>query len=68
MPPSGTSLQPHAINKSLSVRRAYIQKLTELLHVCLLRGELERAKRAWSILVRQEATPLSHQFDTAPDF
>ncbi|KAK8850454.1 hypothetical protein IAR55_004372 [Kwoniella newhampshirensis] len=36
----------------ISVRRTYIQDLSDLLHACLLRGDVERAKRAWAILIR----------------
>ncbi|WVQ95486.1 hypothetical protein IAU59_002583 [Kwoniella sp. CBS 9459] len=35
-----------------SVRRRWIQNLTDALHHCLLKGDLERAKRAWAILIR----------------
>ena len=51
MAPNTYSLRPHDPQKHESVRKIYIQNLTDLLHVCLLRGELERAKRAWAILV-----------------
>jgi len=49
--PTGLPLTPHHDHRSLGVRRIYIQNLTDLLHVCLLRGEVERARRAWGILV-----------------
>jgi len=32
-------------------RKRYIHNLTDLLYVCLLRGDIERAQRAWAILV-----------------
>ncbi|WWC72500.1 uncharacterized protein I206_106462 [Kwoniella pini CBS 10737] len=35
-----------------SIRKKWIQNLINLLHTCLLNGEITRAKRAWSILVR----------------
>ena len=56
MPSKPLSIRPHSAARPTSIRKAYIQNLTELLHVCLLRGELDRAKRAWSILVRRPHT------------
>jgi hypothetical protein len=47
-----TPLAPPYTHQPTSVRRAYIQNLTDLLHVCLLRRDTVRARRAWSILVR----------------
>jgi RNA polymerase I-specific transcription initiation factor RRN11 len=44
---------PHYTKKTTSIRKAYIQNLTDLLHVCLLRRDTIRARRAWSILVSQ---------------
>ncbi|WWC98638.1 hypothetical protein V866_005531 [Kwoniella sp. B9012] len=35
-----------------SIRKRWIQNLIDLLHFSLLKGDIERAKRAWSILVR----------------
>ncbi|WVF67923.1 hypothetical protein IAT40_002685 [Kwoniella sp. CBS 6097] len=35
-----------------SVRRRWIQNLVDALHFCLLKGDLERAKKAWAILIR----------------
>lgn len=35
----------------LPLRHAYIHSLANLLHACLLRGDIDRAKRAWAILV-----------------
>ncbi|WWC65128.1 uncharacterized protein I303_107742 [Kwoniella dejecticola CBS 10117] len=35
-----------------SIRKKWIQNLVDLLHTCLLKGDIPRAKRAWSILVR----------------
>lgn len=35
----------------LPLRHAYIHSLAHLLHACLLRGDIDRAKRAWAILV-----------------
>ncbi|ORY29624.1 hypothetical protein BCR39DRAFT_531233 [Naematelia encephala] len=52
MPRNAHPLIPHETHEPTSVRRIYIQNLTDLLHVCLLRGELGRARRAWSILIR----------------
>jgi len=49
--PTGLPLTPHHDHRPWGVRRIYIQNLTDLLHVCLLRGEVERARRAWGILV-----------------
>ncbi|KIR35812.1 hypothetical protein I352_02092 [Cryptococcus deuterogattii MMRL2647] len=36
----------------LPLRHAYIHSLANLLHACLLRGDIDRAKRAWAILIR----------------
>ncbi|KAK4686329.1 RNA polymerase I-specific transcription initiation factor RRN11, partial [Tremellales sp. Uapishka_1] len=52
MPTAALTLVPHRDHSTTSIRRIYIQNLTDLLHVCLLRGEVERAKRAWAILIR----------------
>ncbi|WVQ63239.1 uncharacterized protein L199_001390 [Kwoniella botswanensis] len=38
--------------KHPSIRKRWIQNLIDLLHFSLLKGDIERAKRAWSILVR----------------
>ena len=54
MPPNANPLVPHSDHRSSGIRKLYIQNLTDLLHVCLLRGEIERARRAWAILVRVE--------------
>ncbi|OCF45669.1 hypothetical protein I317_00572 [Kwoniella heveanensis CBS 569] len=35
-----------------SVRRRWIQNLVDALHYCLLKGDIERAKKAWAILIR----------------
>ncbi|WWD20637.1 hypothetical protein CI109_105113 [Kwoniella shandongensis] len=50
-------LNPNDVNRGSTsshtpIRRVYIQNLTDLLHACLLRGDLDRAKRAWAILIR----------------
>lgn len=42
----GDPTRPH------SVRGAYIQNLIDCVHICLLRGLYEQARRAWAILVR----------------
>ena len=52
MTSSTKDLIPHREHRSLGIRKIYIQKLTDLLHICLLRNETERARRAWGILVR----------------
>jgi hypothetical protein len=51
MPRRGDTIVPHDTQSPTSIRGTYIQNLTDLLHVCLLRGDTERARRAWSILV-----------------
>ena len=51
MPAPTLSLAPHHSHQSTSIRKVYIQNLTDLLHICLTRGDVVRAKRAWSILV-----------------
>lgn len=51
MPATSWQLTPHSDYQPTSVRRIYVQNLTDLLHACLLRGEIKRAKRAWGILV-----------------
>ncbi|CAD6574091.1 MAG: hypothetical protein TREMPRED_001005 [Tremellales sp. Tagirdzhanova-0007] len=52
MTSSTKDLIPHREHRSLGIRKIYIQKLTDLLHICLLRNETERARRAWGILIR----------------
>ncbi|WRT70617.1 uncharacterized protein IL334_007615 [Kwoniella shivajii] len=39
-------------NQHASIRKRWIQNIIDLLHSCLLKGDIERAKRAWAILVR----------------
>lgn len=51
MPAPTYPLVPHHSQQPTSIRRIYIQNLTDLLHVCLLRGDRDRATRAWAILV-----------------
>lgn len=46
-------VQPNDPNRSNSVRGAYVHNLVDCLHACLLRGDLDRASRAWAILVRR---------------
>ncbi|WVQ85865.1 hypothetical protein IAT38_008033 [Cryptococcus sp. DSM 104549] len=48
------ALQPHkhVADSTRSIRNAYIHHLTDLLHACLLRGDIPRARRAWAILIR----------------
>ncbi|WVO17539.1 hypothetical protein L204_105234 [Cryptococcus depauperatus] len=41
-----------ARDKNQPLRHAYIQSLADCLHACLLRGDLQRARRAWAILIR----------------
>ncbi|WVQ70577.1 hypothetical protein IAR50_000096 [Cryptococcus sp. DSM 104548] len=43
---------PPAVDDAGSLRHAYIQSLAHCLQACLLRGDLERARRAWAILIR----------------
>jgi hypothetical protein len=61
MAPNTYPLIPHNTHQSTSIRKIYIQNLTDLLHVCLLRGEVERAQRAWAILVCVARVTLLHQ-------
>ncbi len=51
MAPNVVPLEPHSVHRPTGIRKIYIENLTDLLHVCLLRGELARARRAWGILV-----------------
>ena len=51
MPRRGTAIVPHDTQHESSIRAIYVQNLVDLLHVCLLRQEIERARRAWAILV-----------------
>jgi hypothetical protein len=44
-------IAPHTAYRPTGVRKLHIQNLVDLLHACLLRGELDRARRAWAILV-----------------
>jgi hypothetical protein len=61
MAPNTYPLIPHNTHQSTSIRKSYIQNLTDLLHVCLLRGEVERAQRAWAILVCVARVTLLYQ-------
>ena len=40
--------------KSHSLRRRHLDNLTTVLHRCMLKGEWQRASRAWAILIRME--------------
>lgn len=51
MAPLHHPLVPNARDTPTSIRKIHIQNLVDLLHACLLRGDLIRARRAWSILV-----------------
>ncbi|EJT47896.1 hypothetical protein A1Q2_02495 [Trichosporon asahii var. asahii CBS 8904] len=44
--PGNTERQP------TSVRGAYLQNLVDCVHICILRGLYDKARRAWAILVR----------------
>ncbi|KAK3678363.1 hypothetical protein LTR78_001660 [Recurvomyces mirabilis] len=43
-----------AEDQSQSLKRRHIDNLTTLLHTCTLRGDWERASRAWGLLLRTE--------------
>ncbi|KAK4554587.1 hypothetical protein LTR86_008442 [Recurvomyces mirabilis] len=43
-----------AEDHSQSLQRRHIDNLTTLLHSCMLRGDWERASRAWGLLLRTE--------------
>ncbi|KAK4548206.1 hypothetical protein LTR36_010075 [Oleoguttula mirabilis] len=41
-------------DRSTSSKRRHIENLTTLLHTCMLRGDWQRASRAWGLLLRTE--------------
>ncbi|KAK3690632.1 hypothetical protein LTR37_019076 [Vermiconidia calcicola] len=41
-------------DRSTSLKRRHLDNLTTILHRCMLRGDWQRASRAWAILVRAE--------------
>ena len=41
-------------DKSTSLKRRHLDNLTAVLHTCMLRGDWERASRAWNLLIRTE--------------
>ncbi|TKA65632.1 hypothetical protein B0A55_10558 [Friedmanniomyces simplex] len=43
-----------ALNDQSSLKRRHIDNLTTLLHTCMLRGDWQRASRAWGLLLRTE--------------
>jgi len=45
------SVQPNAIDRPKAVRGVYIYNLVDCLHICILKRDLARARRAWAILV-----------------
>ncbi|KAK3634681.1 hypothetical protein LTR56_015108 [Elasticomyces elasticus] len=51
-PPIRLSTRENA--KPTSLQRRHVDNLTTLLHTCILRGDWERASRAWSLLLRTE--------------
>ncbi|TXT03875.1 hypothetical protein VHUM_04298 [Vanrija humicola] len=44
--------EPNDPDRPRTVRGAYIYNLVDCIYACILRGELDRARRAWGILVR----------------
>ncbi|WOO78815.1 RNA polymerase I-specific transcription initiation factor rrn11 [Vanrija pseudolonga] len=44
--------EPNGPDRPRTVRGAYIYNLVDCIYACILRGELDRARRAWGILVR----------------
>ena len=38
--------------QTLSARRVHLRRLYDILELCIHRGDLERARKAWAILVR----------------
>lgn len=43
--------EPNDPDRPRTVRGAYIYNLVDCIYACILRGELDRARRAWGILV-----------------
>ena len=41
-------------DKSSSLKRRHLDNITTILHRCMLRGDWQRASRAWSLLLRTE--------------
>ena len=41
-------------DQSSSLKRRHVDNLTTLLHTCMLRGDWQRASRAWGLLLRTE--------------
>ncbi|KAK5111659.1 hypothetical protein LTR62_004764 [Meristemomyces frigidus] len=46
--------KPAVQDHTSSLKRRHIENLTALLHVCMLRGNWDRASRAWGLLLRTE--------------
>ena len=44
-------LEPHNPYRHNGIRKVYIQQLIDLFSILLLRGDIQRAKKAWAILV-----------------
>jgi hypothetical protein len=44
----------HRDDKSTSLKRRHLDNITTILHRCMLRGDWQRASRAWSLLLRTE--------------
>lgn len=47
-------VQPAADDKSTSLKRRHLDNLTTILHTCMLKGDWQRAYRAWSLIIRTE--------------
>ncbi|KAK3115124.1 hypothetical protein LTR53_005855 [Teratosphaeriaceae sp. CCFEE 6253] len=46
--------RPASDDQSSSLKRRHVDNLTTLLHTCMLRGDWQRACRAWGLLLRTE--------------
>ena len=44
----------HTEDKNTSLKRRHLDNVTKILHRCMLKGDWERAARAWSLLLRTE--------------
>lgn len=46
--------KPEVDNQSTSLKRRHLDNVTVILHRCMLKGDWERASRAWGLLARTE--------------
>ncbi|KAH7105439.1 hypothetical protein BKA62DRAFT_689698 [Auriculariales sp. MPI-PUGE-AT-0066] len=52
MPPKFIFTNEHGPSKASSARKIHTQRLFEILELCIQRGDMPRARRAWSLLSR----------------